>query len=195
MTIKILQAVVSGLIIAIILGSYQLYEEYRNRKEQLLHLKLVTSFCYIDILDIDIVIDFPMYNSQGEARLDIFKRCISTLEKSIEYRSPQINYKEKYEFNEILSDAKELIESKEKNPELTDSVFLYNYTFCKLRHLSWMGFVDRSFPSLEVIRSAGENIKQLSEELAKSSRSESQDAWSCLSGEGPVNILPPNSTE
>ena len=136
----ILQGVASGLIIAIILGAYQWGERHMYGREQIRHLRDIVSVCYKEL---EVSALFLIGVSPELRRFTIFKSCIERLENSIEYRSPQINHKKKYELKLIVSSAKQFLASRQQDENPPASMNFYIPTFVRLKNLPWMGLTDQ----------------------------------------------------
>lgn len=132
----VIQGVVSGLIVTGMLGFYQWVNTNRLEHVQIERLREIAIHRYIAIkspyLLFRLVYPPPV-------RFSIFKTFVEDLDIALDYRSPNIGHEKRYELELVITEARKLIEKREKDTGPVDSIIIYNPTFFRLVGMEWLG--------------------------------------------------------
>ena len=139
----LLEGVVIGITISLIVGGYNMFSKYHNKREQINHIKEVISEGLQKIRSVE-SIDFKGNKiSAGHLRLIIFDEILRDLESTLSYRSSYLDYKKIYDVRKILTNISRMMRDLgigKGQREPADVKFFEQNFFDRFIELGWLGF-------------------------------------------------------
>ena len=143
----LLEGIVIGITISLIVGGYTWISNYRNKLEQIHHIKEVVSKGLQRIKNVESINFKGKQISAGQLRLIFFDQILRDLESTLTYRSNYLDYKKIYDIRIILTNISNMMQElgigkgKGKREPIDVKFFEQNF-FDKLKELKWLGFQE-----------------------------------------------------
>lgn len=139
----LLEGIVIGITISLIVGGYNLFSKYRNKREQINHIKEVVSQGLQKIRNVESINFKGNQISAGQIRLVIFDEILRDLESTLSYRSNYLDYKKIYDVRKILTNISSMMRDLgigKGQREPAEVKFFEQNFFDRFIELEWLGF-------------------------------------------------------
>ena len=143
-----IEGIVTGVIIAIIVGAFHFLAKKRREEEQIQYIKDVISKCYETIKNAHDYKGKPRDIPKEAIRFVFYKEMVEDLKLALADRTNDLNYEKKYEIKKVLRFHDEILGKEGLGQGRPPDMRIYEMLFDKFNELTWLGW-DMDHTGLE----------------------------------------------